>query len=147
MQKWKPETTLKNGAKLKSLMSREIKMKTIKTISMSLLFGFILIGSTNVYGQDPLKVAQNAYKRVVLENENVRVLDFEFAPGETIPWHTHPNHVIYSFTDGKIEITDKGKSAVVIEIKPGNAIYIPAVTHMARNIGTTTVKLIIVEMK
>lgn len=116
-------------------------------ISVSLLFGLLLILSTSVYAQDPIKVASNVYKKVLLENDQVRVLQIEFAPGETAVWHQHPNHVIYALSDGKLEITDKGKPANVLDIKAGDTMYLPAVTHMAKNIGTTAVKLVVTELK
>jgi beta-alanine degradation protein BauB len=123
------------------------EVKTIKFISASLLFGILLTLSTNVYAQDPVKAASNVYKKVLLDNDQVRVLQVEFAPGEVAPWHWHPNHVIYALTGGKLEITDKDKPANVLDIKPGDTMYLPAVTHMAKNIGTTTVKLVVTELK
>jgi quercetin dioxygenase-like cupin family protein len=122
-------------------------VKTIRIISASLFFGILLALSTNVYAQDPVKAASNVYKKVLLDNDQVRVLQVEFAPGEVAPWHWHPNHVIYALTGGKLEITDKDKPATVLEIKPGDTMYLPAVTHMAKNIGTTTVKLVVTELK
>ena len=116
-------------------------------ISASLIFGILFTLSTNVYGQDPLKVASNVYKKVLLDNDQVRVLQVEFAPGEVAPWHQHPNHVIYALTDGKLEITDKGKPASVLEIKAGDTMYLDAVTHMAKNVGTTPLKLVVTELK
>lgn len=122
-------------------------MKTINLISKSLLFGFILIMSTGLYAQDPVKVASNVYKKVILDNEKVRVIHLEFAPGEVAPWHDHPSHVIYVLAGGKIEITDKGQKAQVIDLKDGDAMYMAPVTHMAKNAGTTTIKLIVTEIK
>jgi quercetin dioxygenase-like cupin family protein len=116
-------------------------------ISVYLLFGLLLTLSAGVHAQDPLTAARNVYKKVLLENEQVRVLQVEFAPGEIAPWHQHPNHVVYALTDGKLEITDKGKPANVIELKAGDTMYMPAVTHMAKNVGTTTVKLVVTELK
>jgi beta-alanine degradation protein BauB len=122
-------------------------MKTIKMISVSLLVGLLLTMSTNVTGQDPMKAAPNVYKKVLLENDHVRVIAIEFAPGETAAWHQHPDHVVYAVTGGKLQITDKGKPAADLEIKAGDAMYLPAVTHMAKNIGTTTIKLVVTELK
>ncbi|KAF2325982.1 MAG: cupin domain-containing protein [Flavobacterium nitrogenifigens] len=122
-------------------------MKTITKNLMSLFILLLLILSMNVYAQDPLKAAPNAYKKVLLENERVRIMQVEITPGETIPWHHHPDHTIYALADGKIEITDKGKAPVIIDIKAGDAMYIPAVTHMAKNLGDTTVSLIVTEIK
>lgn len=122
-------------------------MKTIKMISVSMLLGLLLTLSPSVTAQDPLKAAPNVYKKVLLENDQVRVIAIEFAPGETAAWHQHPNHIIYALTSGKLEITDKDKPAMVIDIKAGEAMYMPAVTHMAKNIGTATVKLVVTELK
>ncbi len=142
---------IKNGANLKSHTSRENlylnKLKTKKIISVSVFFGLLLILSTGGYAQDPVKAASNVYKKVLLDNEQVRVLQVEFAPGEVAAWHQHPNHVIYVLAGGKVEITDKGKPANVNEMKTGDTMYMPAVTHMAKNVGTTTVKLLVTELK
>jgi beta-alanine degradation protein BauB len=116
-------------------------------ISVSLFLGLILTLSASVYGQDPIKAASNVYKKVLLDNEQVRVLQVEFAPGEVAAWHQHPNHVVYALTDGKLEITDKGKPANVLDIKAGDAMYLAAVTHTAKNVGTTPLKLIVTELK
>jgi beta-alanine degradation protein BauB len=123
------------------------KMKTIKMISSTLFIGVLLVMSTNVNAQDPMKVASNVIKKTLLENDKVRVLQVEYAPGETTPWHSHPNHVIYALTEGKLEITDKDKPARVVELKAGEAVYMPAVTHMVKNIGSTTLRLVVTELK
>ncbi|HSD14014.1 MAG TPA: cupin domain-containing protein [Flavobacterium sp.] len=122
-------------------------MKTIKLFSMSFLFGVILLSSNSLFAQDPVMVAPDIYKKVVLDNDQVRVIQIEIAPGESTPWHSHPNHVAYALTDGKIEITDKGKAPVAMDIKAGDALYIPAVTHMAKNLGLAPIKMVVTELK
>ena len=122
-------------------------MKTIINNAVKLFTVLLILLSAHAYAQDPVTIAPKNYKKVLLENDNVRVLQFEMAPKEVIPWHTHPNHVFYVLSGGKIEITDKGKEPVTIDVKAGDAVFIPAVTHMARNIGTTTIKLVITEIK
>ena len=103
--------------------------------------------SASLYAQDPVKAASNVYKKVILDNEKVRVLQVEFAPGDVAPWHQHPNHVVYVLAGGKLEITDKGKDAKVLDLNEGDAMFLQAVTHMAKNVGSTTIKLIVTEMK
>ncbi len=122
-------------------------MKTIIKKSFSLCTIFLLLMSAQLYAQDPVKLAPKNYQKILLENDNVRVIQFSMAPNDVIPWHSHPNHVIYALSGGKIEITDKGKEPVSMEIKAGDAVYLDAVTHMAKNVGTTTIKLIITEIK
>jgi quercetin dioxygenase-like cupin family protein len=116
-------------------------------ISASLFFGLFLTLTTNMSAQDPLTAAANVYKKVLLENDQVRVLQVEFAPGDVAPWHQHPNHVVYALTGGKLEITDKGKPSSILEIKPGDTMYLTAVTHMAKNVGTSPLKLVVTELK
>jgi beta-alanine degradation protein BauB len=122
-------------------------VKTIKIISASVFIGLLLTLSTTMSAQDPIKAAANVYKKVLLDNDQVRVLQVEFAPGDVAPCHQHPNHVIYALNNGKLEITDKGKPASVLEIKAGDTMYLAAVTHMAKNVGTTTLKLVVTELK
>lgn len=122
-------------------------MKTIKMILMTLFFGLFLLQSTSMNAQDPMKVSPNVYKKILLENDKVRVMQVVFSPGAKISWHSHPNHVIYAETSGKIEITEKGKPAMVMDIMAGTAMYMPAVTHMGKNVGTTTIKLVVTELK
>ena len=121
--------------------------KTSQIISGILLTGFFLLQNVVLHAQDPLKAAPNVYKKVILDNKKVRVIEIEFAPGETAAWHRHPNHVAYALTAGQLEITDKGKQPVVADLKAGDALYIPAVTHMAKNVGTTVLKMVVTELK
>ena len=122
-------------------------MRTINIVSRSLLLGFILILSSQLYAQDVTKVAPKEYKKVILDNENVRVIEVEFTPGQVATWHSHPIHVVYVIAGGKLEMTEKGKKAQMRVLKTGDASYNPAITHMVKNVGTTTVKLILTELK
>ena len=122
-------------------------MKTINMISKILLLGCILMLSSNLVAQDVVKVAPKEYKKVILNNENVRVIEVEFAPGGTAAWHNHPAHVVYVVAGGKLEMTEKGKKPVERELKTGSASYNLPVTHMVKNVGKTTVKLIMTELK
>jgi len=116
-------------------------------ISASLFFLLLLTLSSRVNAQDIMKVGTNLSNKVLLDNDQVRVILVESVPGVVTPWHSHPNYVLYALTDGKLEITEQGKKATVLELKAGQALYFPAVTHTAKNIGTTTIKMILTELK
>lgn len=116
-------------------------------ISASLVLGILLTLSSGLYAQDIMKAGTNLSNKVLLENDQVRVIQIESAPGVSTPWHSHPNHIIYALNDGKLEITEKGKPATVVEFKAGQALYFPEVTHMVKNVGTTTLKLVMTELK
>ena len=132
-------------------MSREsfnsIDMKINKLILIALVLGLFLIPGAGLHAQDLMKVTSKVPRKVLIDNEKVRVIEVELTPGETADWHSHPDHVIYVLTNGKLETTDKGKKAVVSEFKAGDAMYVPAVTHMVNNIGTTPMKLVLTELK
>lgn len=122
-------------------------MKTIKMISMSLLITLFLMMSTVMQAQDPVKVDPKVYKKVLLNNDKVRVMSVEFAPGKIMPWHSHPHHTIYALTDGTLEITEKGKPAAIAKFKAGDVLYFTPVTHTGKNVGKNTVKLVVTEIK
>jgi quercetin dioxygenase-like cupin family protein len=122
-------------------------VRTNKVISASLFIGILLTCSTAIYAQDFVKAAAQGTTKVLLDNDQVRVIQIETAPGGVTPWHSHPNYIMYTLTDGKLETTEKGKPATVLNLKAGEALYMPAVTHMAKNVGTNTVKLILTELK
>lgn len=122
-------------------------MKTSRLILKFLCFGLFLFLSANLRAQDPLKVAPEIVKKVYIDNDQVRVMEIEFPVGYTEPWHSHPNYVGYPLTDGTLEITEKGKDPVVVQIKANNVMYGSAVTHMAKNIGSAPLRLILTEIK
>jgi len=116
-------------------------------ISASLVIGILLTLSSGLHAQDIMKVGTNLTNKVLFENDQVRVIQIESAPGVLTPWHSHPNHVIYALNDGKLEVTEKGKQPAVIEFKVGQVLYFPEVTHIVKNVGTTPLKLIMTELK
>jgi len=122
-------------------------VKTNRKISTSLLIVVLLTLSSAIHAQDFVKVADQGTTKVLLENDQVRVVQIETAPGGVTTWHSHPNYILYALTDGKLESTEKGKPATVLNFKAGEALFMPAVTHMAKNVGTTTVKLVLTELK
>ena len=95
--------------------------------------------------KDPLVAASNVYK-LLNENERVRVLQVTFKPGDTAKMHHHPDHSVYAVTGGKMSLTSGGKTQE-IDIKPESVLFLEAQHHEAKNIGDTTIKLIVTELK
>jgi quercetin dioxygenase-like cupin family protein len=96
--------------------------------------------------QDPIVVGPDVYK-LKLENERVRVLEVTFAPGASIATHSHPDHLAYCIDPGKIAITNADGKEQVLDLVAGQSVWIPAESHSAKNLGTTTIKLVVVEIK
>jgi quercetin dioxygenase-like cupin family protein len=86
--------------------------------------------------------------KVLLENEQVRVREVTFTPGSG-DTHTHPwAHVGVILTKGQLAFADAGKPEEVVDFEAGSAGFREAkVTHLARNPGKTTMKVIEVEVK
>ena len=104
----------------------------------------LTIGSASA--QDPIKVGPNIYKKL-FENDRVRMLEVTFAPGDSIAFHSHPDHAVYTVTGGTLRVATSDGKSMVAELKAGDPIWFDAVTHAAKNIGTTSIKLVVVELK
>jgi quercetin dioxygenase-like cupin family protein len=94
---------------------------------------------------DPLMAASNVYK-FLNENDRVRVLEVVFKPGDVAKMHRHPDHVVYALKGGKGRFTSGGKTQDM-EIKTGSVIFLEAQDHEVKNIGNTTLDLIVMELK
>ena len=86
--------------------------------------------------------------KVLLENDTVRVREVIFAPGAG-DTHTHPwAHVGVILTKGQLAFADAGKPEEVVDFEAGSVGFRAAkVTHLARNPGTSPMKVIEVEVK
>lgn len=106
-----------------------------------------LAAASQAWAQDPAVVAQDIYK-CPFENEQSRLCEISFKPGAKIAPHSHPDHLVYVLQPGTLRITDDGtgKSSDV-EFAVGQAVWIPAVTHHAVNVGDTEVKAVLIEFK
>jgi quercetin dioxygenase-like cupin family protein len=112
-------------------------------ISTSLFVGLMMMLSANE--QDLAKVATDS--KVKLDNDQVRVIEIVSAPGQITAWHSHPDYILYALTDGKLEVTDKDKPAKVLSFKAGDTMFMPAVTHMVKNVGPATMRMLVTELK
>src|SRR2546428_4280360 len=90
------------------------------------------------FAQDPVKVDPAHYK-VLLNNPHVRVLDIRVKPGEKTPMHSHPNYVVYSFTNGTVKFTLPNGKTNTATLKAGEATWRNAETHAGENTGKTEV--------
>src|SRR5262249_5111645 len=96
--------------------------------------------------QDPVVVNANEVK-ARLENARVRVLEATLKPGEKEQMHSHPSYVIYVITGGRVRNHAPDGTTSESELKSGDVVYRDPLTHWAENIGTTTMRMILVELK
>ena len=96
---------------------------------------------------DPVKVAPDYYK-VVLENDQVRVLEFTDQPGDKIGMHTHAtDYLVYFVAPMKRRFTLPDGKTVEVEAAAREARWLAPVTHTEESIGTQGAHSVIVEMK
>lgn len=100
--------------------------------------------------QDPVRQQPGAFK-VVLENEYVRVLEYNSRPGMAVcgaGMHSHPPHLSIVLTAGRVRIrTPDGKSMTTDETPPGLVFWSDAETHEVENVSGRDMRSLIVELK
>jgi beta-alanine degradation protein BauB len=95
----------------------------------------------------PHEAGPNIY-RLISENDEVRVSEIKFGPGETIPMHHHSyGHSLYVVEGGQLTITKPDGTSAVVDAKAGDVMWMGVEDHSAVNTGTSTVRIIITEVK
>src|SRR5438132_13987476 len=111
-----------------------------------ILISLLAVLWATAHAQDPVKASPQYYK-VLLENDQVRVLEYRLKAGEKEPMHSHPAGVVYvlsgatltfSFPDGRTE--DKAAAT-------GETIWRNPVTHAVENTGKTEAHAIAIDLK
>jgi len=99
-------------------------------------------------GQDAVKVAGSQYK-LIAENENVRVLEANLAPGAKTPMHSHPAlmAVILQPSITKWTMPDGKSRQSPADMKRGSVVAMGAETHVSENAGKTALQAVLIEFK
>ena len=105
-----------------------------------------MTSATAVPAQDPAVVNTHTV-RVTFENDKVRVLEAVLKPGVKENPHSHPEHVIYIIDGGRFRNHSADGKATEFDATPGMTMFSEPTTHWAENIGKTTIRLVVVELK
>ncbi len=99
------------------------------------------------HAQDPVAVSPDIYT-VLFENEEIRVLELTWEPGEREAMHSHPRYTIVAKEGGTLRIHTESNEPVDVVIQVDQPRLLDPVTaHWAENVGDTTVRVIAVEFK
>ena len=123
-------------------------MKNLIHLIMAALFAtvmFIFAAKTTM-AQDPVKVDPKHYK-VEFENSQVRVLRGTYGPHEKGVMHSHPANVVIAVTDINAKFTFPDGKTREIHLKPGEAKWAAAETHLPENLSDKPLEVILVELK
>jgi quercetin dioxygenase-like cupin family protein len=96
--------------------------------------------------QDPAQTDGDKYK-VLLDNEQVRVLEYSDLPGQRTHEHRHPAFVVYALAPLKRQLRLADGRVLTREFKAGDVLYSPGETHIGENVGTTATRVLMVEIK
>jgi quercetin dioxygenase-like cupin family protein len=96
--------------------------------------------------QDLVKIAGPGAK-VILENDQVRVIELTVAPGKRTGVHSHGDHIIYFLTPGEALLTGPDKKPVRRSIPQGHIEWASPVTHDTVNVGSAETRTLIIELK
>jgi quercetin dioxygenase-like cupin family protein len=125
-------------------ISRRRSMKLTSAIfATAVALGFAAAPSL---AQDPVKAAPQAFKEI-LNNSEVRVLEYSSKPGQKEAMHSHPAVLLYVIQGGKLKSTAPDGTSKEIEYKTGDIQWREAVTHTGENVGTTEMKSLLIEVK
>jgi hypothetical protein len=116
------------------------------SIKLFILVCLLAFAAGTAFAQDPVQVAPDEYK-VLLENDRVRVLEFQDKPSDKEGMHSHPDYVVYVVSDFKRKFTQPDGNTLEVEGKAGQTLWRGAETHSGENIGTTATHVILIELK
>lgn len=95
---------------------------------------------------DAVKVAPESYK-VLLENDQVRVLEVRIKRGAKSEMHSHPRSVSICLNDQRLKFTFPNGRSEDVNLKGGQAVWLDPLSHTVENTGTDDVNAVVVELK
>jgi len=111
-----------------------------------LFLTFLALAAPIALAQDPVQVDAKHYK-VMLENDQVRVLRIHYNPKEKSVMHEHPASVAVFLTASKVKFNFPDGTATNADGKVGDVQFNDAGKHLPENIGTTPLDVVLVELK
>lgn len=94
---------------------------------------------------DPVVSNPDLYK-VLWENESVRVLEYRDQPGSKTALHEHPDSVMVTLSAFQRRLS-VGNRVIETALPAGQAVWLPAQSHVGENIGDSETHTIFVELK
>ncbi|HSP61626.1 MAG TPA: DUF4440 domain-containing protein [Pyrinomonadaceae bacterium] len=115
-------------------------------MKLIILLPFLAALCTSVHGQDPVTTSPKYYK-VLLENDQVRVLDYRLKAGEKEPIHSHPAGVVYVLSGAKVKLIYPDGRSVERPAATGETFWREPTTHAVENVGDTEAHAIAIDLK
>ena len=94
---------------------------------------------------DALTVGAQSSK-LLHDTLGIKMYEYTLKPGESAALHAHPDHITYVLQGGKALISTNGAVPQEKELKTGMGFISPSLKHYGKNIGTTTIKLLVTDI-
>jgi uncharacterized RmlC-like cupin family protein len=94
---------------------------------------------------DALKVAAK-FSKLLHDTLNIKMYVVTLKPGDSAALHAHPDHTVYVLQGGKALISFNGAPSAVMNLVEGTGFVAPALTDAGKNIGITTIKLVVTDI-
>lgn len=94
-----------------------------------------------------MAVTAGKQAKVVLDNEKVRVIQLDIAPGGKTGMHSHGDNVVVYLTPGDANQTLADGTSKARHTEAGEVIWSGPVTHDTVNTGKAAVKVLVIELK
>jgi len=85
--------------------------------------------------------------KLLLENDRVRVSEFDVNPGEKTELHGHPDFIIYPLNSGTLRITMPDGRSQDAEFREGEPVYHSGQWHTAENRSDRELRLLVIDLK
>lgn len=122
-------------------------MKTFAAVAFAFAAGVLTtLAFARPAVQDPVKLSPQLYK-VLLDNDQVRVLEWRLAPGGKEPMHSHRPGVVYEFGDGEFKVTTPDGKTEISKGEGGTVFWRDDTAHAIENVGSTEGHALAVELK
>jgi quercetin dioxygenase-like cupin family protein len=95
---------------------------------------------------DPV-VVNATMEHVRLENSHVRAIEGVLQPGDKEEMHSHPAFVTYVVAGSTIRNHFEDGKVVEAELETGDVLWRDPQTHWIENIGASTLRFIVIELK
>ena len=122
-------------------MKQRLSCIRILAVACGLLFGGAAMAQE-------LSKVDKTHVAVKLDNRTLQVTEVTLKPGEKLALHTHPAYTIYTIYGGTVRVAYQGGKTEDLVWDHGDVLYgDPEGPHTTENVGKTTVKILLVELK
>jgi quercetin dioxygenase-like cupin family protein len=120
-------------------------MKLFSPLPACLVAAFAMAPLTGT-AQDLAVTAGNNAK-VLLDNDKVRVIELQVAPGASTGMHAHGDNIVYYLSGGDAIMTNADGTKKQRHTKAGEIMWSGPVVHDTRNTGQAPVRALVIELK